>query len=84
MYSVRGGRTGFNFHMTIMHNVECNYQPGELCSDASYTFLAKFVLESLLLNCFISQKLLLDQPGVKDLVSASYFKLTCVVVQILL
>ena len=28
-----------NFHMTIMRNVECNYQPGELCSDAS-TFLA--------------------------------------------
>ena len=45
----RGGRTCFNFHVTIMRNVECNYQPGELCSDAS-TILAKILLESLLLD----------------------------------
>ena len=45
----RRSDTRFNFHVTIMRNVECNYQPGELCSDAS-TFLAKSLLESLLLD----------------------------------
>ena len=58
----RGGRTCFNFHVTIMRTVECNYQPGELYSDAS-AFLAKSLLEGLLLD-LISQKLLLDQPEV--------------------
>ena len=57
-----------------MRNVECNYQSERMLHVSMFLFSKAY--------CFNSHKLLFDQPQRCERSSASYFKLTCIIVSL--